>query len=68
MAGTSGAFDGLSVADVKAAQEALLTQIEQKHKELIKSLETDKPDEATQKKVIDLAQSIARQYHQEKRT
>jgi F-type H+/Na+-transporting ATPase subunit alpha len=64
LAGTSGAFDGVPVANVRAAQEALLTLVEQKHKNIIDSLEAGKPDEALQKKITDLAASIAKQYHQ----
>jgi F-type H+-transporting ATPase subunit alpha len=66
MAGTSGAFDGVPAANVKAAQEALLTLVEQKHKDIISKLEAAKPDEALQKKIADLAGGIAKQYHQEK--
>jgi F-type H+/Na+-transporting ATPase subunit alpha len=66
MAGTSGAFDGVPVANVKAAQEALLTLVEQKHKAIIDGLDAGKPDEALQKKIAELATGIAKQYHQEK--
>ncbi|HLY67515.1 MAG TPA: F0F1 ATP synthase subunit alpha [Chloroflexota bacterium] len=67
LAGTSGAFDGIPAANVGAAQEALLTLVEQKHKVIIDSLNAAKPDEALQKKITELAQSIAKQYHQEKK-
>ena len=67
MAGTSGAFDSVPVANIKAAQEALLTLVEQKHKAVIDSLNAGKPDEALQKKIAELASSIAKQYHQEKK-
>ena len=67
MAGTSGAFDGIPIANVKSAQEALLTLVEQKHKSVVDSLPAGKPDDAMQKKIAELAQSIARQYHQEKK-
>ncbi len=67
MAGTSGAFDNIPVSNVKSAQEALLTLIEQKHKAIIDSLHGAKPDEALQKKIAELAQGIAKQYHQEKK-
>ncbi|MBX4190635.1 F0F1 ATP synthase subunit alpha [Candidatus Saccharibacteria bacterium] len=66
LAGTGGGFDGIPVANVKSAQEALLTIVEQKHKDIIESLNTAKPDEALQKKVAELASGIAKQYHQEK--
>ncbi len=64
LAGTSGAFDGIPMANVRAAQEALLTLVEQKHKDIIDSLQAGKPDEALQKKITELASSIAKQYHQ----
>jgi F-type H+-transporting ATPase subunit alpha len=65
MAGTGGAFDGLAAAHIKAAHEALLSTIEQKHKEMIKNLETKKPDDATKQKVVEVASAIAKQYHHE---
>ena len=67
LAGTSGAFDGIPVSNIKSAQEALLTLVEQKHKDIVDRLHSEKPDEALQKKISDLAQSIAKQYHQEKK-
>ncbi|MBX4188470.1 F0F1 ATP synthase subunit alpha, partial [Candidatus Saccharibacteria bacterium] len=67
MAGTSGSFDSVPAASIKAAQEALLTLVEQKHKAVIDALKAGKPDEALQKKIADLASSIAKQYHQEKK-
>jgi F-type H+-transporting ATPase subunit alpha len=67
MAGTSGSFDGIPAANVKSAQEALLTLVEQKHKAIIDSLNAGKPDEALQKKIAELAAGIAKQYHQEKK-
>lgn len=67
MAGTSGSLDGVPISSVKAAQEALLTLVEQKHKDIIDSLNSGKPDEVLSKKIADLAASIARQYHQEKK-
>lgn len=67
LAGTSGSFDGIPVANVKSAQEALLTLIEQKHKDVIDGLNAGKPDDKLQKKIADLAAGIAKQYHQEKK-
>ncbi|HSW78835.1 MAG TPA: F0F1 ATP synthase subunit alpha [Candidatus Babeliales bacterium] len=67
MAGTSGAFDQVPVSSVKPAQEALLAVIEQKHKDIIDKLHQAKPDEKLQKQITDLASSIAKQYHQEKK-
>jgi F-type H+-transporting ATPase subunit alpha len=68
LAGTGGAFDNLPTSNVKPAQEALLTLVEQKHKDVIQKLNEGKPDEALQQKIVDLAQSIAKQYHQEKKS
>lgn len=67
MAGTGGSLDGVPISSLKAAQEALLTLIEQKHKHIIDSLNSGKPDEALSKKITDLAASIARQYHKDKK-
>jgi F-type H+-transporting ATPase subunit alpha len=67
MAGTSGAFDQVPVSSVKPAQEALLAVIEQKHKDIIDKLHQAKPDEKLQKEITDIAGSIAKQYHQEKK-
>jgi len=62
IAGTSGAFDGLPAASIKPAQEALLTQLEQKHKDIVKTLQDTKPDDETKKIVSDTAAAIAKQY------
>jgi F-type H+-transporting ATPase subunit alpha len=46
IAGTGGAFDGMSVEKVKSAQEALLSTFEQKHSKLITELtKEEKPSE-----------------------
>jgi F-type H+-transporting ATPase subunit alpha len=64
VAGTQGAFDGLQIGDVKTAQEALLSTIQQKHSKLIDALNKDeKPSEDLLKQVADVAAQIAKQYH-----
>ncbi len=68
LAGTGGAFDDLAVENIQPAQEALLTLIEQKHKDIIKDLDGGKPDDALQKRIVELAGSIAKQYHKEKKS
>jgi F-type H+-transporting ATPase subunit alpha len=63
LAGTEGAFDGVPIEKVKAAQEALLATIEQKHKKLIEELSKDeKPSDTTKKKIVEIATQIAKQY------
>jgi F-type H+-transporting ATPase subunit alpha len=69
IAGTGGAFDGMSVEKVKSAQEALLSTFEQKHSKLITELtKEEKPSEDVQKKIVELASQIAKQYHSAKET
>lgn len=64
VAGTGGAFDRLDAANIKSAQEALLSTIQQKHSKLIDDLNKDeKPSEELQKKIADVATQIAKQYH-----
>jgi F-type H+-transporting ATPase subunit alpha len=69
MAGTEGAFDGVPADKVKVAQEALLALVEQKHKKILEELDKgDKPSDATKKKIVELATSIAKQYKSEKKS
>jgi F-type H+-transporting ATPase subunit alpha len=64
VAGTQGAFDGIAIESVKAAQDALLSTFEQKHAKLITELNKDeKPSEDIQKKIVEVASQIAKQYH-----
>jgi len=63
LAGTEGAFDGVPVDKVKAAQEALLTHLEQKEKKLTEKLNTEKPSDEDKKKITEAASAIAKQYH-----
>jgi F-type H+-transporting ATPase subunit alpha len=63
IASTEGAFDGVPIEKVKAAQEALLTTVEQHHKKLINQLgeEGEITDDA-KKEVINVASQVAKQY------
>ncbi len=69
LAATEGAFDGLPNEKVKAAQTALLADVEQQHKALVDKLDKgDKPDDKDKKLIVDSATKIAQQYHKEKET
>jgi F-type H+-transporting ATPase subunit alpha len=66
LAGTEGAFDGLPVESIKLAQDALLSSFAQKHKPIIDQLQAGvKADDTIKQKVVDVARSIAKQYHKE---
>jgi F-type H+/Na+-transporting ATPase subunit alpha len=67
LAGTEGAFDAVAIDNIRSAREALLRLVEQKHKKIIEAINAGKPDDATKKKIVELATDIARQYHKEKR-
>jgi F-type H+-transporting ATPase subunit alpha len=62
LAGTEGALDGVPADKVKAAQEALLSQLEHKHKKLIEKLSSEKPTDDDKKAIIEVAKQIAKQY------
>lgn len=63
IAGTSGAFDNVPVENVKAAQTALLTTLEQKHKKTVGELiKGEKPTDALRDAVTKAAESVAKQY------
>lgn len=63
LAATEGAFDGLPIENVQAAKDALLTNIEQKHKKLVDKLDKgEKPDDTDKKTVVGIAKQIAVQY------
>jgi F-type H+-transporting ATPase subunit alpha len=63
IASTEGALDGVPIEKVKDAQEALLTSIEQHHKDIIKELEggSDISDN-TKKSIINIAAQVSKQY------
>jgi F-type H+-transporting ATPase subunit alpha len=63
IASTQGAFDGVPVENVKAAQEALLTSLEQHNKKLIAELDKGtEASDADKKVIIDTAEKVAKQY------
>jgi F-type H+-transporting ATPase subunit alpha len=63
VAGTAGAFDNVAVEKVKAAQDALLSTIEQKHKDLLKKLDSgEKPTDEMIKTITKIASDAARPY------
>jgi F-type H+-transporting ATPase subunit alpha len=63
LAATEGAFDGLPIENVKPAQAALLSTLEQKQKKLIDKLDKgEKPTDEDKKTVVELARQIAKQY------
>ncbi len=63
MAATEGAFDGLPIVNIKPAQAALLSQMEQKQKKLIDNLDKGvKPTDDDKKTIVDAAKDIAKQY------
>jgi F-type H+-transporting ATPase subunit alpha len=63
VAATEGAFDGIPVESVKAAQAAMLTQLEQKHKKLVSELaKAEKPSDALKKEIVRVAELVAKQY------
>lgn len=67
LAATEGALDGLAIDNVTAAKTALLSTLEQKHKQLVDRLSSgDKPTDADKEKIkekiIEVASQIAKQY------
>ncbi len=65
VAGTGGAFDSLPQANIKPAQEALLTTVEQKHRKIIDAIAKGKPDDALKKQIVEIAAGVAKQYQKE---
>jgi F-type H+-transporting ATPase subunit alpha len=64
IAATNGAFDGMDAQNVKPAQDALLSTVQQKHQKLIDELtKNQKPTDQIQKQIVDIASQIAKQYH-----
>jgi F-type H+-transporting ATPase subunit alpha len=62
-AATAGVFDDVPVENVKAAQEALLTNLEQHHQKVITELEKgNEMSDATKKIIADAAATVAKQY------
>jgi F-type H+-transporting ATPase subunit alpha len=62
-AATAGAFDEVPVESIKAAQEALMTNLEQHHKKVITELEKgDELSNENKKIIVDVATTVAKQY------
>lgn len=63
LAATEGAFDGVAIENVKAAQEAALQVLEKRHAKLVAELQKgDKPTEADKKTVLQVAEAAAKPY------
>jgi len=63
MAATKGAFDGLPVDKVKAAQAEVIAALEDGHKDVVKALnDGGKPDEAMIETVLTVAKKVAHSY------
>ena len=63
IAATEEGFDEVPVESIKAAQEALLTELEQKHKKTVSELaEGKEPSDSLKNTIVKLAQAIAKQY------
>jgi len=65
LAATEGAFDGIPIESVKAAQNALLSTLEKKHAKLTSELQKgDKPTDQAKKTILSVAEQVAKQYKQ----
>ena len=65
LAATGGAFDSLPIANVKAAQNALLSTLAQKHSKVVTELSSGvAPSDATKRTIMDTATKIAKAYRQ----
>ncbi len=63
LSATEGAFDGVPVENLKAAQTAMLGEIEAKHKAVVTELDKgEKPTDQTKKTIVDVATKISKQY------
>jgi F-type H+-transporting ATPase subunit alpha len=61
---TESAFDNVPIENIKAAQAALLADIQLNHTKIVTELSGgDKPTETTQKTILAAAAKIAKQYH-----
>ncbi len=63
LAATGGAFDGLTIENVKPAVTALLSTLAQKHAKVVSELNAgDAPSETIQQTIMSVASQIAKQY------
>jgi F-type H+-transporting ATPase subunit alpha len=68
LAATNGAFDTVPLEKIKQAQDALLSELAKNHKKLTETVNTGaKPDEETQKQILDVANKIAETYKPEEK-
>ena len=67
LAATEGAFDDVPVKSIHKALEALLDELNRKHKKDMEKLnEGDKPSDKTKKDILDAAKRIAKDYKESK--
>jgi F-type H+-transporting ATPase subunit alpha len=67
MAATEGAFDIVPVKSIHKALDALLDELNRKHKKDMEKLdEGDKPDDKLQKAILDAAKNVAKDYKESK--
>ena len=67
LAATEGVLDTVPVKDIKKATNALLSELERKHKKDMDKLnQGDKPDEKLKEAILSAAKSIAKDYKEEK--
>ncbi len=65
LAANEGVFDSVPVAQIKSAQEALLSQLQSQYrKEMDKLNEGDKPDDKLQALIIKTAEAVAKSYQE----
>jgi F-type H+/Na+-transporting ATPase subunit alpha len=63
MAATKGAFDSVPIEKMKQAQADLIAMVEDRHKDIVKSLNKgEKPAEETQKAILAAAEKVAHSY------
>lgn len=66
LAATSGSLDKVPIEKIKACEEAILSELKQKHAKLTEELNTgDKPTDAQNEKVIEVAKKVAKSYESE---
>lgn len=62
-AATTGSFDKVPVEKIKLAERHLFDELEAKHKDLTKKLNSgDKPTEDMQKEIVKVATDVAKSY------
>ncbi len=65
MSANEGAFDSVSIDNIKKAKDALLSALHSQYKKEMTALDKgDKPDEKIQKIIVDTANEIAKEYNE----